>query len=251
MGQLDGMSKVIDKEEQKLVSISNIASRSAQGLSLIEKRMLALGFSKNNPLKAPHGIGYDQRRIKITAIEYAKEFDVSQKTAYRDLQKACANLFDRYLRYEIKTPKGLKERKLRWVQDVTYHHGEGWIEYQFTSAISQHLFKLEKNFTTYKLKQASALRSIYSWRLFELILSWRSKDNQNIGDFTIDLDKFREAMEIPSSYTFKDIRKRCIESSIKELKQKDGIVVVYNTIKKGRSVYKIHFRWDKIHGKDD
>jgi len=230
-------------DQDNYVTMSNKAARGAQGLSLREKRLVALAISKNNSLIPPMGIGYNQRRIKITVSEYAREYAIDRKIAYRDIKEAGNNLFERYLKYEIMTPKGLRERKFRWVQDIEYHHGEGWISFQFTEAISAHLYDLHERFTSYKLKQAVALRSIYAWRLLELLMSWHSKDNSDKGDFTIDLTDFRKAMEVPSKYKFHDIRVRCIEPAIRELKQKDGIITDYITIKKGRAVNKIHLTW--------
>ena len=56
-----------------------------------------------------------------------------------------------------------------WVSGVTYHHGEGWIELGFSPEMTPHLVELSREFTSYKLKHTVALRSVYSWRLFELL----------------------------------------------------------------------------------
>lgn len=225
------------------VSLSNLAARNAQGFSLREKRLVAAAISKNNSLKPARTLSYDQRKVKITALEYSETYNISPKIAYRDLKAAADNLFDRYLRYEFITPKGLKERKIRWVGGVTYHHGEGWVEFSFTQEIEPHLFELKKKFTTYKLQQAASLRSIYSWRLFELLQSYNNKKNS--GSFIISLADFNQSLEIPDTYRFANIRQRCIEPAIRELREKDDIIVDYETIKNRRSVDKLSFSWHR------
>ena len=92
-------------DQDTYVTMSNKAARGAQGLSLREKRLVALAISKNHSLIQKMGIGYDQRRIKITVLEYANEYAIDRKIAYRDIKEAGNNLFERYLKYEIMTPK--------------------------------------------------------------------------------------------------------------------------------------------------
>jgi plasmid replication initiation protein len=227
-------------EKENWVTMSHIASRHAQGLSLRVKRLLALAISRNHYKKPAKGASYNQLKVRITAQEYSDAFDVDMKTAYGDLKDASDNLFERYLRYEVMTPKGLKERKLRWVEEVEYHHGEGWVSFTFTSAITPHLYQLEEKFTTYKLKQAGALRSIYSWRLLEIFASWRDKPSCKIT-----IDELIKALEIPKSYAYINIRQRCIDPAIKELREKDNLIVSWEPIKKGRKVIALKFTWSQ------
>jgi plasmid replication initiation protein len=96
--------------------------------------------------------------------------------------------------------------------------------------MTPHLTLLRQQFTSYKLKQASALRSIYSWRLFELLMQFKTT-----GVLHIDIDEFFQAMEPPEKYhaNFKDLRKRIIEPAVAELKAKDGMEIEWTPKKQG------------------
>jgi plasmid replication initiation protein len=104
-----------------------------------------------------------------------------------------------------------------------------------------HLFNLRGQFTKYKLRQASALRSVYSWRLFELLQSWQSE-----GHYTPSLDAFCKAMEVPASYrkNFKEIRTRVIEPAVQELTEKNNMLITWSTQNAGRKVIGLDFEFE-------
>jgi plasmid replication initiation protein len=216
--------------------MSNALARSAQGLTLSEKRVVALALAKSDSKSAA-----DKTRaafsggwtVHLTAEEYASEFGLSSVVAYEQLKSAADNLLKRQVRTMTQTIKGIREVKTNWCGQCTYHHGEGWVEIAFTSQISPHLLDLKSKFTSYKLQQVSALRSIYAWRLFECLKSWGDK-----GRWSPDMDAFMHAMDVPMSYrsNFKDVRVRVIEPALKELRDKDNQLIELELKKAGRKV---------------
>lgn len=155
--------------------------------------------------------------VRLSAADYAEAFDVTLDTAYNQLHDASENLFKRYIRTVRKTRKGIEEYKFRWVGGVRYHKGEGWVELDWWHEVVPHLFGLRAEFTGYKLKQAAALRSAYSWRLFEVLQSWGGT-----GRYQPSIEAFCKAMDAPDSCTkdFGRLRTRVIEPAVKELVQK-------------------------------
>ena len=73
---------------------------------------------------------------------------------------------------------------------IEYCEGEGRVDINFTAEVAPHVLALRTHFTTYKLKQA-ALRSIYAWRLFECLQSWRDK-----GQWKPSIEEFMTAMAL-------------------------------------------------------
>jgi len=138
------------------------------------------------------------------------------------------------------TRKGLKERRFHWISGMVYHHGEGWAELNFTPEVAPHLLALRSKFVTYKLKQAAALRSAYSWRLFECLQSW-----QSTGLWVVGIEEFAHAMDVPDKYRadFTDIRRRVIEPAVAELILKSGLLIEWKTRKAGRKVTGLEFRF--------
>ena len=102
----------------------------------------------------------------------------------------------------------------------------------------RHLLGLKKQFTTYQLQQASALRSAYSWKLLELLMRFKDSGHAEyaIEDFCASMD----ATEKQRS-DFNNIRRRMIEPAVKELQEKDGWLIQWHPIKAGRKVVGLRF----------
>ncbi|MCG9096445.1 replication initiation protein, partial [Laribacter hongkongensis] len=148
----------------------------------------------------------------------------------------------RYIRFFEPGKKGPEEVMVRWVSSARYSPGTGTVTLRFTPEIAPHLLQLKNQFTKYKLAQASALRSIYSWRLLELLSQY-----QSTGWRQIELDEFHHAMETPAGYkaNFKDCRRWVIEPAVKELREKDGWLIDWTPIKSGRKVTALHFEFKR------
>jgi plasmid replication initiation protein len=223
---------------ERRVNMSNALTRAAHALHLAEKRLIACALAKGDSMPLlPRDAAWS---VRVTAAEYAEAFGLSQTTAYEQLSASAATLFERYIRYFDETPKGPKEVRFRWVEKAVYHQGEGWVELLWTRTIGPHVFGLRGQFTTYKLKQAAALRSIYSWRLFECFRSWAGT-----GVYAPELAEFHDVMECSPGQraNFRDLKKRVIDPAVAELTEKCGLVVEWRTENKGRKVVGLVFRF--------
>jgi plasmid replication initiation protein len=223
------------------INMSNALSRSAHGLSLSEKRIVAACIAKSD--QVPNMTQVRQRGawlVRLSAADYAETFGVDMNTAYEQLKGASENLYNRYIRTMRKSRKGMVEYKFRWVGGVRYHEGEGWVELDWWHEVVPHLFGLRAEFTSYKLQQASALRSSYSWRLFEVLQSWIGT-----GRYQPTIEDFCLAMDVPDSYTknFKEIRRRVIEPAVSELIQKNNMLIEWSTVSAGRKVIGLDFKF--------
>tara|TARA_R110002050_G_scaffold236590_1_gene372476 strand:- start:794 stop:1570 length:777 start_codon:yes stop_codon:yes gene_type:complete len=246
--------KLIEKKENELaelqISFSHAVTRAAHGLSLVEKRIVAMFIAKFDNSKHRKALGrvipLQDATIKITAKEYSETFDIPMNIAYRDLLAGTDKFFDRYWRVIQDTPKGKKEFKFNWLDGVVYHHGEGWVEATFGQYTIPHLvFNLKDQYTKYKLKSTMSLTSAYAWRLWELMAQFANtkKPAEEERLIRISLNDFRYAMEAPESYKYKDIRVRIIEPSIEQIRTQNDITVTWRAIKKGRSVDSLEFKF--------
>lgn len=223
---------------EQSVNMSNSLIRAAHGISLAEKRVISACLAKMDSVRMDHG----RYKFKLTAEEFAETFSVSLDTAYEQLIDTGKKLMKRTARSIEETPRGKKERIWVWVSGVTYHHGEGWVELGFSHEMTPHLALLRKEFTSYKLKHASALRSMYSWRLLELMMQFKST-----GLLRIDIETFCHAMEAPptSRKNFGELRRRIIEPAVKELTTKDNLLIEWQGTKHGgRKITGLEFRFE-------
>ena len=227
---------------ERWVTMSNALTRAGHGLTLAEKRVIAWAVAT-----------LDSRQVlkpgevpttRISAMEFAAEFKVDNDTAYDQLQAAAKALYNRSITFyepaHKRNGKPLPPTKvqMRWVGEAKYQAGEGWIELAWWPKLLPHLTGLKKQFTSYQLQQASALRSVYSWRLLELLERFKStgRAEYTIEDFAASMDATEKQRA-----DFAALRRKMIEPAVKELTEKDGWLIQWTPIKAGRRVAGVRF----------
>jgi len=229
---------------QRWVTLSNALTRAGQGLSLTEKRLIMLAVSKLDSLKpVPFGVVFS---TKISAAEYIEAFEVDANTAYDQLQSGAKNLYNRSILFFTPAHKRngqpienqFKRNTMRWVGRVDYDKGGGMVELFWWHELLPHLTSIKKHFTSYQLKQTSALRSVYSWRLLELLMKYK-----NTGRAEYTIEDFCTSMEVPEGYKkdYGKIRTKIISPAVRELNDKDNWLLHCEPIKKGRKVIRLVF----------
>lgn len=245
MHRTDGYANDLDRPAgERWVTMSNALTRAAHGLTLGEKRVIMTAISKLDSRKPmPQGTAVI---TKITAAEYAELAECGLNAAYEALQTAAKNLYDRSITiFQPSYKRGNKQigdkgtiTKMRWVGRATYHDKEAWVELAWWHEVLPHLVGLQKQFTSYQLQQASALRSVYSWRLLELLTRFKQS-----GTAEYSIDDFCTSMEATEKQRsdFGKIRTKIIEPAVKELQEKDGWLIQWQQIKSGRRVSAVRF----------
>lgn len=229
-------------EDKRIITMSNALTRAAHGLTLGEKRIIGMAVATLNP-KAALRPG-EVPTTRIMAADYAETFDLDPNTAYEQLQDAAKHLFERKITFyqaaHRRSGKPLPPTRvqMRWVGRAAYQQGEGWIEVAWWPELLPHLTGLKKQFTSYQLQQTSALRSVYSWKLLELLMRFEAT---GWAEYTIE--DFAEAMEATEKQreNFAAIRRKIIEPAVAELVEKDGWLIDWKPMKAGRRVKAVRF----------
>jgi plasmid replication initiation protein len=255
------MSDVIVVDEKQSADLSvvikNELVRRVQRMKLSEKRLLALAIAKCNPKpkmllrKATYpdpetGVAPGWS-VKVTAEEFMEAYpQIDPKHAYSDLKAAADSLFECVIEWDaFEVERGKKKavrKKARWIYEEINTTTPGWVEIKFSPSVAPYLLGIAGAFTQYKLKHAADLRSMYSWRLLELIAQFRGN-----GLVTIKYDDFCEAMDAPASCV-KDagqLRRRVIEPAVKELREKNGLSIEWEPTKPaGRKITGFRFKFE-------
>lgn len=229
---------------ERWITMTNALTRAGHGLTLAEKRIVMAAVSKLDSRRA-----YQPGEVpttRITATEFTELFQVDANTAYEQLQDAAKQLYQRSITfYEPAHKRGGKTLEptrvtMRWVGQVHYQKGEGWVELYWWPKLLRHLTDIRRQFTTYQLQQASALRSVYSWRLLELLTRFESTGR---AEYTIE--DFCASMDAPPSLRrdFGQVKRRIIEPALKELREKDGWLIQWEPVKAGRKVQSVRFNF--------
>jgi len=211
---------------------SNALIEASYKLTLQEQRMLMIFIGKINPkAKDP------EKKFQLTARQFYQAFpDMGIENAERRLQEAVDKLADRWIQIHWKD----KKEDIRWIQQkAKYFTGEGKVELTFSDSIMPYLTQLTQQFTAIAVKNISSLKRTYSIRIYELLMQFKKTGNR-----IIHLNDFRLMLGLEDKYIeFRAMNQLVLKPAIKELNEKSDIIVSVNTVKKGRSVIALHFKF--------
>lgn len=228
--------------DDRWITMGNALIRSGQALTLAEKRLVALATSKIDSSKP---MTMERLSYVLTAKEYAQQFQVDESTAYKLMAEGATRLFERkftcFLPDHLSKKVGEIKKQGRWVFACDYNKRRGTVTLGFSPDVVPYLTNLKEHFTSYKLGQVSSLRSIYSWRLLELLEQFKKNKwaEYTLKDFHLSMD----ATEAQKK-DFATVRRRMIEPAIKELESKEGWLIRWKPIKEGRKVVRLRFEFE-------
>lgn len=211
------------------VTKSNILIEASYKLTLEEQRLILACIAQLDGRKS---VPDD---MTITAIDYADIFGLPQKTAYQQLATAAKRLYLRDVRIDNLAAK--QRTHLRWIQDITYHPGEGKVALSFSNKVKPYLGELKNRFTSYKLQQVAKIKSTYAIRIYELLQQY-----QSTGTRIIHVEDLRDYLDLQGKYpSFKQFKQSVLNRSIDELNNKTDLIISVETLKKGRKIYALKF----------
>ena len=197
-------------------------------------------ISKLHPLRSDN-----LQDIELLATDYAKAFPDTGKHAYEHLASAIDALLNRVI---IIHEKPGKVRKIPLMSEAIYEEKSGKITASFNPKIVPHLIGMRERFSSYPLKQAVNFSSSYTWRFYELLVSWAQPKKETNGAFMGWIDKqsveeLRQMMGVPESYTWGMFEQRVLELAMTELKEKAHIAVYLERIKTSRKITHLNIKF--------
>lgn len=179
-----------------------------------------------------------QRECRLTASEYAKEFKVNVNNAYEILKLATDKLLNtqfKIIKLNSKNKKYIS--KINICSKADYMISEGYIDIQFTDTIMPHLAELESNFTMYHLADIAGFGSIYTTRLYELLMQYKTT-----GVLKISVERLRFALGcIDILKRHSDFKRKTFEHAVKEINSKFTIRLCFTEVKTCRFITEVHF----------
>lgn len=230
-----------------LVVKTNQLNSALQNLSLPEIRIVQLAIVDARETNT--GLSTD-KPLRIEALRYAEMFETTRQNGYKRMKEAEETLFNRRFSYIDDDGKVIKSR---WIQQVRYLDDEGAIELVFTLAVVNGISRIdgaEDFFTSYLLEQTASMDSIYSVRLYELLVQWKAAKQTPM----FELEKFRDQLgvEVNEYKAMCDFKKRVLQVAIDEINEKSDIKISYEQVKKGRSIAGFKFKvWAKDKPKNE
>lgn len=218
--------------EDNTVTKSHALSRAYYRFGLVEKRCMEALISKLNPMRNDN-----LQDIELRAVDYAKVYGVSEKHAYEHLTSAADALLNRVI---VVNEANGKIRKMTLTAQALYEEKAGKVTVTFNPLIVPHLIGLREKFSSYPLKAAVDFSSSYTWRFYELLVSWAQKKEDTGGVFagwlTVSVEELRQMLGVPDSYAWVIFERQVLNVVTAELLKKANIQVKITRQKTSRKI---------------
>lgn len=213
--------------KNNLVVKDNALVSASYYLSLVEQRLILLGI-----VEARNNQSQDNEFI-IHVNSYISAFGVDDSTAYLTIKEACKRLRGRYFTYQRLINGNLEQTESNWVQSVSYAINSSYVKIKFTDDVMPLITNLERHFTSYQLEQVKDLTSIYSIRLYELLISWKQKKKVELSLAELRLKLGIEPDEYKAMNNFKA---KVLDLAVSQINEHTDITAKYDQVKTGRQI---------------
>jgi len=210
------------------VVMQNTIQECFKSMSIDEKRLLILASPIARTMDAT-----EKDAITITSEEFAKECGIKTNSAYSQMEEASKSLLRRYFSYG----DNKKKTYCNWVIRAIYENGA--ISICFPDEVLLMLKEFDKlnPYTKYKKDIVLSLKKDYSFDLYHL-----AKKHQAMGQFEMSLEHIKNELGLPPSYDkLCNLKDRVIKPSLDEITKNTDIDLIYENVKKGRSVIGFKF----------
>ena len=228
----------LEHPTQLTVVKSNKIIEASYLLSLVEQRVLLACIAQ---IDAKNSMT-DQYRFEVTASEIVDLAGLRNITnAYQGLKKASEKLYSRSIIIDDPDPDNpdITYRKTRWISSIDYIPGQGKLILSFSFGIIPYLSQLSREFTKYKLQHVTKFESVYSIRLYELLVQWSSA-----GQREIEVEWLKRQFQVTEKYKrLGDLKKRVIEPAVEEINKYSNLWVKYGQRKCGRTITHFQFQF--------
>lgn len=219
-----------NNKNNHLVQQSNSLIETSQKMTLIERRLIYHVLSRINPQKP-------QQEYVLKVSDFAQDFpQMDSAHVYGQLKNAVNALYKRDV--QLITDRG-STKIFHIIQEQEYKDNEGYLRMKFSDSTMPLIFELKEKYTTMILENFKTLDSAYSLKLYELFCQYRA-----VGEREIKVKDLRFFLGCEETYPdFKIFNQMLLKPAIKEICEKTDLIVNLETIKTGRSVSGIKFRF--------
>ena len=221
--------------KNNLVVKDNALVSASYYLSLVEQRLILLGIveARNNQSQ--------NNEFIINVSSYINAFGVDDSTAYLTIKEACKRLRGRYFTYQRLINGNLEQTESNWVQSVSYAINSSYVKIKFTDDVMPLITNLERHFTSYQLEQVKDLTSIYSIRLYELLISWKQKKKVELSLAELRL---KLGIELDEYKAMNNFKAKVLDLAVSQINEHTDITAKYEQLKTGRQItgFKFSFK---------
>lgn len=223
-----------------LIYKDNKIIEASYSLTLIEQRILLLAISQINSAEKLT----DNEIFQITASDYSLYFSIGKKESFREMKIAIAHLSKRWVKV---IDDGDTVREISWISSKSSTTSKQTIEVRFSKDIAEYLGALKGSFTKYRLLHISNMSSVYSIRIYEMLMRWKVTRTLTL---TVEQLKDRLLLTSKGYILFGSIKQKVVDPAMREIALYSDITPCYELIKQGKKVVAIKFSYQFKDGVD-
>lgn len=224
--------KTVEQQRKMLVYKSNdLIQKSRFDLTLQEQKLILYLISKIQPQDDDFKFyEFDLKELcNLLLIQTAGK-------NYENFKKSIESLHKKNIWIDTETSHIL----VHWIETVKITKGDTKVSIKLNAELKPYLLHLKEYFTSYVLEEIIYLNSIYAIRLYELLFSYKNKN-----ELIISVDELKQKFGIENKYkTIQHFKTKVLDKAIEEINEKTTLSVSYTTIKENRSIKYIHFDFD-------
>ena len=218
--------------EKQVVKANDLIQKSRFNLSLQQQKIVLYLISQITPFDE------DFKLYEFSIPEFCKicGIDLTSGGNYQTLKAAIKDIADKSIWVTIED----EETLLRWIEKPYVNKQSGIIKIRLDNDMKPFLLQLKENFTSYELIWTLHFKSKYTIRLYELIKSIHFHELEEYRR-EYSLEELRRLLDADKYERWIHFKQRVLEPSIEEINSYSDKNVIWEPIKKGKSVERIRF----------
>lgn len=230
---MNSQQQLIDLKNSRQVVKSNNLIQIPNKLSLLEYKLILVlisGINKDDDDFKEHSINIKEF-MEWSGVKGNGYYDLIRKTA-KNLTETSQEIFD-----------GKKYQRFPWLYSAEYSPNNPNIIIRFHPFLKPYLLKLKDKFTKYLLNNASQIKSVAAIKLYESLKMHEYQKKNDKWSVNFEITKLKETLGLSEKYSnYTTFKRRVLENSQRELKEKTDIEFSFSELKTGRKITNILFK---------
>lgn len=226
-------NEIIDAREMFVVKANTLVQKSRFSLSLQQQKIILYLISKIRPEDE------EFKEYEFSIVDFCKTvgIDFDNGGNYKELKTHILAL--RNSAVWVTNGKG-EEVTLAWIEKASINKRCGIIRIRLDSDMKPFLLQLKEHYTQYQLIYTLRMKSKYSLRLYELVMSFLyNKTDTYSKCFTVE--ELRKLLDAEKYTRFCHFHEKVIKLAVEEINQYTDLNLTYRQIQNGKKTVAIEF----------